>query len=131
MEQSYLLAQSLSYNAPLPPPEWLGQYNQIVPGAADQMIQDVHDQSAHRRDIERKESDANIVLSKRGQWIGGGLVALVIVGGFGLAWFEKSIPGGVILALTGLAALAAVFVGNSIGGRRRQQNAEPQPPAQQ
>lgn len=98
------------YRGDLPPPAWLREYNEIVPGCARQMIDDVHAQSAHRREIERDESRASIRNAGRGQWMGFIVGMTGILGGLGLAFTQVSLGGGVGVALVGLAVLAAVYV---------------------
>ena len=40
------------YTAPLPPPVWFGEYNQIVPGAADRILVMAEKEQNHRHEIE-------------------------------------------------------------------------------
>jgi uncharacterized membrane protein len=42
------------YRGPLPPPEMLRGYDEIVPGAAERILTQFERQSEHRREIERK-----------------------------------------------------------------------------
>jgi uncharacterized membrane protein len=42
------------FSGPLPPPEILAQYNEIVPGAAERILKMAEEQSAHRRGLEDK-----------------------------------------------------------------------------
>lgn len=103
-------SQAVSYRGPVPPPEWMEHYERIVPGSAKQMMDDAHEQSAHRRQIETKEVDANIRNAGRGQWMGYSIGLIGVLGGLAMAFFDVSLGGGVGVALTGLAALAAVYV---------------------
>lgn len=128
-------SEELRYQAPLPPPAWMERYDQIVPGSAKQMMDDVHDQSEHRRELEREESRAEIVLAKRGQWFGfatacaGFVVAMTgMVGGFVLIYVGNSLGAGIALALVGLAAIAAVFVANRFAARPPRQETPPDDP---
>ncbi len=103
-------ARSFRYEGSVPPPPWMEHYNRIVPGSAKQMMDDAHEQSAHRRRMEEKEIDASIGNARRGQWMGYSIGMIGILGGLGLAFFGISLGAGVGLALGGLAALAAVYV---------------------
>lgn len=71
-------SEEFRYQAPIPPPVWMELYDQIVPGSAKQMIDDMDVQSAHRREVEREEARAKIAQAKRGQWFG----FVTAVGGF-------------------------------------------------
>lgn len=134
-EQLTLRTQSLQYRGPVPPPEWMEHYERIVPGSAKQMMDDVHDQSAHRRQIEREESQTEITLAKRGQLFGfttacAGFVVVMtgMVGGLYLAYAGVSLGGGIALVLLSLAAIAAVFVANRFAASPPRQNAPPDDP---
>lgn len=44
---------SVVFSGPLPPPQVLKQYNDIVPGAADRVLSMAEEQSKHRQHLER------------------------------------------------------------------------------
>lgn len=112
-------AAAYSVHSPVPPPGWMREYNEIVPGVAKQMMDDMHAQSAHRRRMEEKEVDAAIENSKRGQWMGFSVAMIAVVGGLVLAYLGKD-AAYLWLSFGGVAALAAVFV----TGALRERNAE-------
>jgi uncharacterized membrane protein len=105
-----LRLQAALYQGAIPPPSWMEHYNRIVPGSAKQMMDDAHAQFEHRRDLEKRESEAAIRNATRGQWMGFTIGLIGVVGGLILAFTGVSLGGGVGVALTGLAALAAVYV---------------------
>lgn len=134
-EQGILRAAAYRSVSPIPPPAWMERYNQIVPGSAQHMMNDMHAQSAHRREIERKESQAEISLAKRGQLFGfitacAGFVVVMIgmVGGLALVYAGISLGGGIALVLLSLACIAAVFVANRFAARPPRQDAPPDDP---
>lgn len=61
-----------SYSGPLPPPEWMDGYEQIMPGAGAQIMAMAANEQAHRQKME-----------SRALWLGYGdsLVAKVLTGG--------------------------------------------------
>lgn len=66
-----LIAQKIEINhskfsGPLPHPEILAKYDEIVPGAANRIIKMAEEQSAHRKDLERKVIQSDITNSKIG-----------------------------------------------------------------
>lgn len=97
------------YSGPIPHPNILRQINDIVPGAAKQILDDAHGQTSHRQAMERKYLDAGIENSKRGQWFGFIVAMTVVLGSMGLIALGYSVWG-FSLALFGLAALVGVFV---------------------
>lgn len=118
-------AAAYSIQSPVPPPSWMREYNEIVPGSAQQMMDDMHAQSAHRRRMEEKEVDAAINNSWRGQWMGFSVAMVAVVGGLVLAYLGKD-AAYLWLSFGGVAALAAVF---ATGALREQNAAAENPPA--
>lgn len=109
-----------SFSGPLPPPEVLEKFNEVVPGSAERIIKMAEDQFIHRSGLENKVIDSDIVTSKRGQILGfviaivGLVVSLVaIINGSQLA--GSVIGGGT------LASLVGVFMyGSRIRSRERE-----------
>ena len=100
---------SQSFSGPLPPPEILRKFDEVVPGAAERIIKMAEDQSIHRKELEKKVIDSDIARSKWGQILGfviaiAGLVVSAIVVVYGSA-----IAGGIIGVGT-LASLVGVFM---------------------
>ena len=46
------LAQSMTFQGPIPPPDLLRQYNEIIPDGANRILKMAEAQSAHRIDLE-------------------------------------------------------------------------------
>ena len=44
---------SQSFSGPLPPPEILRKFDEVVPGAAERIIKMAEDQSIHRKELEK------------------------------------------------------------------------------
>jgi uncharacterized membrane protein len=68
--QSITHVQSLSFSGPLPPPEILAKFNEVVPGAADRLIAMAERQSAHREALETAVVQGGLESQKRGSWFG-------------------------------------------------------------
>ena len=101
--------RSEEYQGPLPHPDTLRQFNEVLPGLADRIIQQWELQSAHRRGIEQKAIQADITRAYLGLAAGYTVtIAFLIVAAFlvvyGYAW-----PGTVI-GTVDLVALASIFV---------------------
>ena len=100
---------SQSFSGPLPPPEILRKFDEVVPGAAERIIKMAEDQSIHRKELEKKVVDSDITRSKWGQILGfviaiAGLAVSAIIVVYG-----NAIAGGIIGVGT-LASLVGVFM---------------------
>src|SRR3989338_5638440 len=110
-----------SFSGPLPPPEVLQKFEEVVPGSADRIIKMAEGQFAHRIDLEKKVISSDIQQSKYGQILGfviaiaGLLVAMVVtIQGYQAA---GSIIGGATLA-----SLVGVFMyGSKVRSEERKQ----------
>lgn len=66
----FMAMEQKSFQGPLPPPEDLQGYEDVVPNAANRIITMAEENSKHRREMEKTIIEGNLNLSKRGQWIG-------------------------------------------------------------
>lgn len=57
------------YEGPLPHPQILAQYNSIVPGSAEAIIEDFKTNTASIRELRKIELEAAVSRDKRGQWM--------------------------------------------------------------
>lgn len=101
--------QSLGYSGPLPPPSFLKQYDEVVPGAAERIIKMAEEQAAHRRQLERQVISTDNIKSV----LGTAFAFIVALVGLGLS-FWAAIDGnpefGTILGVGTLASLVGTFV---------------------
>jgi uncharacterized membrane protein len=56
-----------AFAGPIPPPEYLERYNQIVPGTAKILIDAFDRESRHRQELEKSAQNANIVTQQKQQ----------------------------------------------------------------
>lgn len=120
-KKKVLLRQSSSFSGPLPPPEILRGFEDIVPGAAERIIKMAEEQSNHRRELERKVITSDISRSKWGQILG----FVIAVVGLGVsavvAVWGSAVAGGVIGVGT-LASLVGVFMyGSRVRSKEREE----------
>ena len=105
-----------SYRGPLPQPDALGEYERILPGAADRILSMAESQSRHRQamqkeamELSRLEISSAFNRANRGLNLGA-LVALAIVGGGAfMAHLGYAEAGGGVIGGT-IVGLAATFV---------------------
>lgn len=114
--QQMSMTQSFSFSGPLPPPQLLKQYNDVVPNGAERLMQMAERQQGHRHDLENVVINGNVKAEARGQWMGLLISVVVIVAGTYLAAMGKQITGGLLVGVD-VVALASVFV---IGKQKQQ-----------
>ena len=121
---SVIVRQQMSFSGPLPPPEVLKKFDEVVPGAAERIIKMAERQFTHRTELERKVIDSDIARSKWGQVLGfviaiAGLIVAVLVSIYG-----NALAGGIIGVST-LVSLVSVFMhGTKVRDKERQQKRE-------
>lgn len=113
--------QRSAFSGPLPPPDLLQKYNEIVPGLADRIVQMAERQESHRHDLEGRAVQADI---RRGYFgMSSGLVVALVglaIGGYLLSLGQK--VEGSLFAGSTLAAIVGVFVYGT--GQRRKEREE-------
>lgn len=115
-----LVVAAARYSGPLPPPEALRQYDDVLPGAADRIISMAERQAEHRHALEKRTIFGNVDAQTRGQWMGFILGLTAIIGGFTLIGLGHNALG-ITSVLAALTSLVTVFV---IGRRRQQEERE-------
>jgi uncharacterized membrane protein len=110
------------FSGPLPPPDILRQYNEIVPGSAETILEMAKNEQAHRHKLDDGESAGGLTLAKRGQLIGGFLAFIAVVGSIYLLETGKSIAG-----LAVLVGVVATFGTAFVYDRYRSSRSDAQP----
>ncbi len=99
----------VSYSGPLPPPEVLAKFDQVVPGGAERILAQFEAQRARRQRIELRAINSNTFVQIFGAISALLLGLLAIGGGLFLVHEGKSLEGfGAFF--TGLAALVGVYI---------------------
>ena len=101
--------QVTHYSGPLPHPEALERYNQIIPGAADRIISQFEQQAIHRQGLERHVVQSNTFCQKLGAFSALILGLAGIGGGVYLVHSGQSVPG-LTTFFTSLCSLIGVFI---------------------
>lgn len=113
---------AVRWEAPLPPPALLEQYDQVVPGLAGRIADQVRDSGSHIREIEKKELTAATEYSARGQWMG--FAALLAILGISALAITKDYPWVAGIALSIITGTAAVFVLRTLKKRDEKRQGE-------
>ena len=91
-------AAALYFQGPVPPPQVLGGYEELLPGAAERVFLMAEQQAAHR-----------LRLEARGQAYGFAIAAVTVIGSFVLIAYDKSVLG-VAAVIAAVAGLSGLFV---------------------
>jgi uncharacterized membrane protein len=100
---------SRSFSGPLPPPEALARYNDVVPGAAGRIIAMAEKQQEHRQELEQRVVFSNAETQKHGLHLGFVIAMTAILGGIWLISIGKETTG-LVAIVTAIASLVGVFV---------------------
>lgn len=113
-----MAVQVTSHSGPIPDPENLARYNEIIPNGADRIMTMAEKQQDHRIALEKKVVGRQTFQSGVGQVFGLIIgLAAILTGGYCI--LEGHEVGGSILGGAGLTGLVSVFV---IGKRTQRQS---------
>jgi uncharacterized membrane protein len=117
VEVRRIVTTAMSFQGPLPPPEILAQYGEIIPHGAERLMVLLEKQTDHRISIESRLVEARVSTTSNGQRIAAGLSVF-----FGLVAAFLGYTGHDILAgsigVTTIVGLAVVFVLGKEPGRK-------------
>ncbi|GLU54437.1 hypothetical protein Dfri01_38980 [Dyadobacter frigoris] len=108
------------HRGPLPSPETLRQYNEVIPDLGERLVTMAEKEGDHRREIQRKDADhrremdkklveGSLSFPKRGQMIAAGLTVFIVSLGSYLVATGNATAGTTIIVST-VVSLAAIFV---------------------
>lgn len=108
---------SREFSGPIPPPELLHKYDEVVPGAANRILEMAEREAAHRQQVELAVAQANITTQaevvainkqkvansfasdRLGQWLGGVISFTALCGAIYLATAGHATTAAVVGAL--------------------------------
>ena len=105
LEAAIIAAQ---FSGPLPPPEILQAYDEVVDGGATRIVDQWERETKHRHALESKALDAYVAGMTRAQWMAFVVILAIGIGGLVIVALGHALAGfaGFFLAL---AAAAATF----------------------
>ena len=110
------------WEAPLPPPALLEQYDQVVPGLASRITKQARASESHIHELEKRALTATVEYSTRGQWMGFiALLAILGISAFAIAKGAWWVAG---IALSVVTGTAAVFVLGTLRKRDEKRQGE-------
>lgn len=98
-----------SYSGPLPKPEILQKYDEILPGSAERIMKMAEEQAKHRHKLEEKVVFTNSGNSRLGVIFAFILTIVTIVGGGFLIYNNKGLEG-LAAIITAIGALSSIFI---------------------
>jgi uncharacterized membrane protein len=110
----------IKYDAPLPPPHMLREFEEILPGAADRIFTLMESQTQHRQNLENQKQTSGIGSEYRGQIIGFILSLVAMLAGFILIYKGKSLPGTIVF-ITTCASLVGIFIAGKLSQKKERQ----------
>jgi uncharacterized membrane protein len=112
------------YSGPLPKPEDLAKYEQVLTGSADRIIRMAEQQATHRQNLERVVVESNAAVQKWGLFCAFVIALSAIVGGILLSL--KGMSGaGLASIISALVALVGVFIyGKSVQKRELKEKSD-------
>lgn len=95
------------YQGPLPSPTMLADYDKVVPGCAEKIIDQFVLQGKHRMKLEERVINSNIMRSNLGLGAGFIIVMSCLIGSFYSTWHGFALTGisGIVVSLGSLAAI--------------------------
>jgi len=123
--KSHLIQAEISrqFSGPIPPPDVLREYDNILPGSAERLIKMAEVQSAHRQGLESKVIGSDVYRANAGLWIGAIVAALSIAAGSYLVSIDHDVAGTTI-ATGVVVSLVGVFVYGTISRRQERSRKE-------
>ena len=74
------------FSGPLPPPDLLARYNEIIPNGAERIFAMAENQARHREKLETKVIEGNVSTQREGSWFAFILTLVALIGGMFLIY---------------------------------------------
>ena len=101
---------SSQWSGPLPPPESLNRFNQVIPNGAERIFKMAEAEQAHRVAYETEALRATVVEAKRGQILGATISIIAVFGALSSIWLGAHWAVSVALVGVPLMGLAKAIV---------------------
>jgi len=106
------------FSGPLPPPEVMSQYNQIIPGAAERIFTMAEQNAIHQREIENSAMTFKAEEVKRGQQYGFGIGIFAFITCI-VALLFGSEKTATAIGSTTVVGLVSVFITGRFSSKKR------------
>lgn len=106
-----IVVAAARFSGPLPPPDILRAYGDVVDGGAERIVSQWERETQHRHDLENRMANAYISGMTRAQWMAFIVILVIGAGGLIIVALGHAVAGFAAFFLA-LAALAASFFRN-------------------
>ncbi len=123
--QATRLQIKAAFSGPLPPPEIMKAYNDIIPDGAERILAMAESQASHRQELEKVVVKAN---SWHQVWgiVAAFAVTIIVIGAGTFLIYNDKGASGLTMVITNLVSLAGVFVyARQSQQRERHEKSEP------
>ena len=117
---SSIVRQETRFSGPIPPPQDLKHYDDIVPGAAKIIIEMADRQAKHRQELEKKVINSDVKNSSKGLIFGLIIGVVGMLSGVYVIYLGHVLSGTFIGGGT-IASLVSTFVYGSRGRRKERE----------
>lgn len=113
--QAMMVRHETSFSGPLPPPDSIREYNQILPGGAERIFAMAEKEQGHRHAVTSTAVNGSVNKDRRGQWMGFSIAIIILAMAAVFAWRGNTTFAGTLVAID-LLGLVSVFVLGRRGG---------------
>ena len=99
-----------SWQGPLPDPDSLKRFDEIVPNLSREIVTSWKEESAHRRSVEMIIAETESFERKFGRLSSLAFPALMVAGACGCAYFDQPWPAAVLASCAGLAPMVSAYL---------------------
>ena len=104
-----VLTQTTAWTGPLPNPEALARFEEILPGSADRIIRMAEEEGAHQRSIQKQDLLVSARIQFTGMAVGGVLCLLSLVLGYMLGSNGHTVAAGAMLGIPVASIIVAMI----------------------
>lgn len=102
----------VAFSGPIPPPDQFEQYERVLPGSADRILQMAEKQQEHRMAIEKEAISKSLNHNKRGQTFGFIAMLLMLALSVFFVFFGMKVWAGIIGSITIVTLVTLFITGN-------------------
>lgn len=104
-------AQAMVYQfiGPVPPPSLLREYEDLMPGLGNRLVELTEREQAHRHKQDKEHLEGNMSLSSRGQWMAFVIVMTILIAAFVFGLRGETVLAGALVTIN-MTAICSVFI---------------------
>ncbi len=119
MKQFSMIMTKTSFSGPIPPPELLKGYEEVLNGSAERILRMAENQSKHRQEIEKLVITSQMKQTERGQYFGLGIGIFGLILGFVLTILGHSTVAGILFTTTIIGLVSVFVIGKLYSDRKK------------